>query len=77
MSGQMVDVTMHIDEETTHDERENLRDKLLQKAGVMAAVCHDDKPHLMVIEYDPDAINPAEFGKIAEQTGLHTELVGL
>ena len=46
-------VTLHIDEGTTHDERENFRDALLGLNGVMAAAYHDEKPHLMVVVYDP------------------------
>ena len=77
MGSKMVDVTMHIDEDTTHNDREQLRDKILLKGGVMAATYHDDKPHLMVIEYDPEEIDASEFTKIASESGLHSELIGL
>ena len=56
MNGQIVDITMHIDENTTHEDRERLRDQLLSKDGVMAAAYLDEKPHLVVIAYDPDAM---------------------
>ncbi len=77
MSEKMVDVTLHIDEDTSHDEREALRDKLLQKQGVMAADCHDDKPHLMIVEYDPEFIKSSDFVNVAKEQGLHAELIGL
>lgn len=77
MSNQMVDVTLHIDENTTHNDREQLRDKILEKDGVMAAAYHDDKPHLMIIEYDPQVISSNEFEKIAQENDLHVELIGL
>ena len=77
MEPKMTDVTLHIDENTSHDEREALRDKLLSLHGVMAAAYHDTKPHLMVIEYDPDAIKSSEFLTAATSKGLHAELVGL
>ena len=77
MSEKMVDVTMHIDENTSHDEREALRDNLLQHKGVLAAAYHDDTPHLMVIEYDPEIANSTEFLGEAEKQGLHAELIGL
>ena len=35
MSMTMLDVTLHIDEDTTHDEREDLRDVFLDKKGVI------------------------------------------
>lgn len=76
MDTKLAEVTFHIDEETTHDERESLRDVLLGMGGVMAAAYHDEKPHLMLIEYDPDAVNSIEFVKIARNRGLHAELIG-
>jgi hypothetical protein len=77
MTESMVDITLHIDEETSHEDREKLRDKLLGMDGVMAAASHDEKPHLMIIEYDPDVINSSAFIKIAQDSGLHAELIGL
>lgn len=76
MSDLMVDVTLHLDENTTHDEREQFRDTLLAMDGVMAAACHDEKPHLIIIEYDPDGVNSIEFVNAAKKSGYHAELVG-
>jgi hypothetical protein len=77
MSDQVADITMHIDEDTTHEDRERLRDELLSMNGVMAAACHDEKPHLIVMAYDPDVVNSSAFVKTAQEQGLHAELVGL
>ena len=77
MSDQIADITMHIDENTTHEDRERLRDELLSMDGVMAASYHDEKPHLIVMAYDPDVVNSLAFVKTAQEQGLHAELVGL
>lgn len=77
MSDQMVDVTLHIDENTTHTDREQLRDKMLQKDGVAAALFHVDKPHLMIVEYDPQEIKASELAKAVQESGYHAELIGL
>jgi hypothetical protein len=77
MEQSMADITLHIDEATTHNERESLRDKLLGLDGVMAAAYHDEKPHLLVIEYDPGTINSMEFINTAKSMELHAELIGL
>ncbi len=77
MSDKMVDVTLHLDENISHEERENFRDILLNMNGIMAAACHDERPHLIIIEYDPDIINSSEFVKAAHDSDLHAELVGL
>jgi hypothetical protein len=68
-------VTMHIDENTSHDDREALRDALLSLNGVMAAAYHDERPHLMVVIYDPERVKSVEFVNAAKRLGLHTELV--
>lgn len=77
MDIKMVDVTLHIDEDTTHDKREIFRDSLLNLNGVMTADSLDRKPHFMVVGYDPDAINSSELLVAATQNGLHAELIGL
>lgn len=77
MGTKMTDITLHIDENTSHDEREHFRDSLLNMKGVMAAASQDKTPHLIVVEYDPDTINSNEFLAAANQNGLHAELVGL
>lgn len=76
MDTKLAEVTLHIDEDTTHDERENFRDAMLAMEGVMAAAYQDEKPHLMLIEYNPDVINSIEFVNSARKHGLHAELIG-
>ncbi len=73
----MVDITLHIDEETSQEDREGLRDSYLQLNGVMAADYKNEKPHLMIIEYNPDVITSSELLKVIEKKGLHAELIGL
>jgi hypothetical protein len=68
-------VTLHIDEDTTHEERENFRNALLGMSGVMAAAYHDDRPHLMVIIYDPALVKSIDFVNSAKNLGLHSELI--
>lgn len=77
MAIQMADITMHIDENTTHEDRERLRDEILSMDGVMAAAYHEEKPHLIVMAYDPDVVDSLTFVKIAQEQGLHAELIGL
>jgi len=77
MNTRMADVTLHINEETSHDERESLREALLITNGVMTAAYHDDKPHLMIIEYDPEIVASKSFVEAASMQGIHSQLVGL
>jgi hypothetical protein len=77
MTDKMVDVTLHLDENISHGDRESFRDSLLSTNGVMAAACNDERPHLVTVEYNPEIINSSEFVKAAQDRGLHAELVGL
>lgn len=77
MSTTMLDVTLHIDEETTHDERESLRDVFLGQEGVMTADCRDDRPHLMIVGFDPENISAVELLATAQNRGYHAELIAM
>ena len=77
MSTTMLDVTLHIDEETTHDERGKLRDAFLGKNGVMTADCRDDRPHLMIVGFDPEDITTSELLATAQRSGYHAELIAM
>ncbi|MBT8124648.1 MAG: ATP-binding protein [Gammaproteobacteria bacterium] len=72
-----VDVTLHIDENLSHGNLEDFRDVLLHENGVYAASFHDEKPHLMIIVYDPDVIPSLSFVKLAKEHNIHAELIGL
>ena len=73
----MLDVTLHIDEETTQNEREDLRDAFLDKKCVMTADCRDKTPHLMVVGFDPEDITKFELLATAERKGYHAELIAM
>ena len=77
MADKMVDVVLPIDELLDPDARQALRDKILHTHGVMAASADERMSHLMIIEYDPDTIASTQLLAIAEQNGLHGELIGL
>lgn len=77
MSTTMLDVTLHIDEETTHAEREDLRDVFFRKNGVMTADYRDERPHLMIVGYDPEDITPVELLKTVRKHGYHAEMIAM
>ena len=77
MDTKLADVILHIDETVDHQAREEIQDLLRQMDGVMAADSHDEKPHLMVVGYDPDRTNSSDILKSVKDRGLHAELIGL
>ncbi len=77
MSTTMLDVTLHIDENTSHDEREDLRDVFLKERGVMTADCRDATPHLMIVGFDPEDISTSDLLATATMSGYHAELIAM
>lgn len=77
MDIKLVDITLHIDETLEHAQLESLLDKIRQQDGVVSVACHDDKPHLMIVEYNPDKTNSADILKCVTDQGIHAELIGL
>ena len=77
MESKMVDVMIHIDLDIGHENREKLRDLILNHEGVDAAAYHEDKPHLMIVEYDPDQVTSQQLLDIVKRQGVNAELVGL
>ena len=77
MNMKLVDVTIHIDESIDHGRREQVQDELRGLSGVVAAVSHEEKPHLMIVEYDPDRVSSQQILSKVQESGVHAELIGL
>jgi len=74
---QMADVMVHIDETVDPERRAKIADTVRAHKGVMAVAHHDEKPHLMIIEYDPDAVTSQQLLQVVLGQGVHAELIGL
>lgn len=71
------DVLVHIDEPLGHDEFQGLERVLRTDPGVISVSFHDDKPHLLVVQFDPQLTGT---GRILQQVidhGVHAQLVGM
>jgi hypothetical protein len=77
MDIKLVDVTVHIDETVDHARREQIADSLRALDGVVAAASHDERPHLMIVEYNPDKVSSQAILARVRSSGVHAELVGL
>jgi hypothetical protein len=45
--------------------------------GVVAAVSHDERPHLMVVEYNPQEVDSQGILACVRARGVHAKLIGL
>lgn len=77
MDIKLVDVTVHIDETLSKEQREDVEAKLRGLDGVVSVAIHDEKPHLVLVEYNPDRASSSAILSTVKDTGVHAELVGL
>jgi len=73
----LVDVTVHIDEYMDKEHRSLLTKQMRDVSGVIAVGLQDKRPHLMIVEYDPDSTCCATILSQVASNGLHAELIGL
>ena len=73
----LVDVTLHIDETLDKAKRAEIEERLRALDGVISVHSPDDKPHLAIVEYNPDQLNSARILETVTRQGVHAELVGL
>jgi hypothetical protein len=74
---QLADVTVHIDQTLDRPARAKIEDALRIIDGVVSVHNPDDRPHLAVIEYNPDKTNSAAILSAVTKQGVHAELIGL
>ena len=73
----LVDVTIHIDNETDADTREKIDAALRTHQGVVSVHMPNEEPHLLVVEYNPDITKSTHMlGTVRELAG-HAEMIGL
>jgi len=67
LDAKVIDITLHVDENTSSTERESLRVDLLNQDGVMSADNHPEVPHLFVVAYDPGKVHAHVLLDIVEK----------
>lgn len=70
------DVVVHINEYLDLDERESLAKEINQLEGVVSANLADNRPHLMIVGYNPKKMKSLEVLSRVQGTGVHAQLIG-
>ncbi len=73
----LTDVTIHIDKETDTDTRNAVDTALRTVNGVISVHMPSNEPHLVVVEYDPDATASSHLLTMVKEVAGHAELIGL
>lgn len=77
MNIDLADVTLHVDETLDSNGLSELENAFRQREGVVSVHVDERRPHLFVLEYNPQLVNSKDLVKITEFQGLHAELIGL
>ena len=73
----LVDVTVHIDENLSPEQRISVQDSIRALDGVVSVHISSKTPHLTVVEYNPDVMDSQRILKRITDQGAHAELIGL
>ena len=71
------DVTIHIDEALNQEKRAQIVALVSAHNGVATVYDSDEKPHLMIVKYNPDEVTSSELLQIVLDADGHAELIGL
>jgi len=77
MSNNLVDVTIHIDEDLSPEVRLTVQESIRALDGIVSVHNSSKTPHLTVVEYDRDEMDSLSILKRVTDQGVHAELVGL
>ena len=77
MDIQLADVTIHVDESLEPARRAEIEQKLRAIDGVVSVHNPDNKPHLAVVEYDPQKVRSEVLLQAVRAENVHAELIGL
>jgi len=77
MDIQLADVIVHIDESLPKEQRGQIEEQLRTLDGIVSVHNPDDRPHLAVVQYNPDLSSSEAILEMVKDQGVHAELVGL
>ncbi len=77
MNIDLADVTIHVDETLEPSGLTQLDSAFRELDGVVSVHVNENRPHLFILEYNPEKVNSKQLLKIVELQGMHAELIGL
>ena len=76
MIPKMVDILVHVDADLSQPDQESLENTLREIPGVFSAHIPAGKPHLMLVDYNPDWTSSRNIMGTVRDRGLHAQMVG-
>jgi len=73
----LVDITVHIDENLSPEQRIDINDSIRALDGVVSVHGSSKTSHLTIVQYDPDVMDSQKILKRITDQGAHAELIGM
>jgi hypothetical protein len=73
----LTDVTIHIDKDTDAVLRSTIENGLRILYGVKSVQLPEDRPHLVLVEYDPNETSSSHILTLVKELAGHAEMIGL
>ncbi|MCU7835731.1 MAG: ATP-binding protein [gamma proteobacterium symbiont of Taylorina sp.] len=77
MDIKLVDITLHVDENLSAEQRETLEESLRALDGVISVHTSEKTPHLIIVGYNPDIIDHNGILKRVTDQGAHAKVIAL
>jgi len=77
MNINLVDLTVHIDENLSPEQRIEIQDSIRALDGVVSVHGSSKTPHLTVVQFNPDEMDSQKILKRITNQGVHAELIGM
>ena len=77
MGENKADVTIHIDETLDHSALRKVVAGIEKIEGVDSVSSHDNKPHMIIVYYEPSRTDSMSIHKAVTDQGVHAELIGM
>jgi len=71
-----IGLVLHVDDSLAETHRTNIEIALESEQGVSSARFTERRPHLMVVEYDPDVTSSVHILDKVTSHSVHAELIG-
>ncbi len=73
----LVDITLHIDENLSTEQRETIEESLRALDGVVSVHNSEKTQHLSIVQYNPGVMDSKSILKRVTDQGVHAELIGM
>ena len=77
MDIQLADVTLHIEDTLDADQQAKIEEQLRALDGVVSVHTPADRPHLTMVEYNPDKVKSSQVLETVRANGFSAHMLGL